>query len=96
MRKPLIIALGLASFGALSPGPASADSWRCVTHIFGQSNREGPGSNTYGAGWSIFGGHPQQCTHYLQDQPPKPTTPWQGSVAGYGTPIQQQKLKRMN
>jgi hypothetical protein len=82
MRKILIGVIALASLRISMPGPASADSWRCDTHIFGQSNREGPGTNTYGAGWSIFGGHPQQCTHYLQDQPPKPTTAWQGSAAG--------------
>jgi hypothetical protein len=83
MRKFLILALSLAGFVTLSAPPASADITRCVSHIFGQSRKDGPGTDTFGSGWSPFGGHVTQCTRF-NDPPPKPTTPWTGSASGFG------------
>ena len=75
MRKPLIVALSLGSLVSLSAPPASADVLRCASHIFGQSRNDGPGTNTFGSGWSPFGGHVTQCTRY-NDPPAKPASPW--------------------
>jgi hypothetical protein len=75
MRKILILALGLAALGTSFALPASADITRCTSHIFGQSRKDGPGTDTFGSGWSPFGGHVTQCTRF-NDPPPKPTSPW--------------------
>jgi len=75
MYKIFLFALGLAAFGISFVSPASADIWRCDSHIFGQSRKDGPGTDTFGSGWSPFGGHVTQCTRF-NDPPPKPTSPW--------------------
>jgi hypothetical protein len=75
MRNLLILALSLATLGTSFASPASADVWRCDSHIFGQSRNDGPGTNTFGSGWSPFGGHVTQCTRY-NDPPAKPASPW--------------------
>jgi hypothetical protein len=79
MRKVLIVVFGFASLVAIaSVQPAAAKHVRCETHIFGQS-RSGP--NIQNSGWTIFPGELQQC-FWVEDGPPKPTTPWQGSASG--------------
>jgi hypothetical protein len=92
MRKVLIIALGLASLGALAGAqPAAAKHVKCETHIFGQS-RSGPDIQNHG--WTPFPGELQQCFWVAQDPPPKPTSPQWGSASGFGKAIQDQKSVR--
>ena len=92
MRKVLIVVFGLVSLGIVSAEPASARHVKCETHIFGNS-RSGP--NIQNHGWTIFPGELQQCFWVEQDPPLKPTTPWKGSVAGFGKSIPDQKTIRL-
>jgi hypothetical protein len=85
MRKALIVTLGLASLGAsASVQPAFAEKKTiCRWHLTGAylgDVETGP----LGIGVKL-------CQ--VVDGPSTPKTPWRGSPAGYGKPIQELKLK---
>ncbi len=86
MQKTHIIVLSLASVCAFAGvQPAFAEKRRiCNWHVTGAT----VGDFETGA----FGLAVKVCE--VVDQPLRPTTPWKGTVQGYGTPIQQQKTVR--
>lgn len=90
MRKVLTIALGLASFGAISVGPASA----------GYTTKEGNCLVTYAAGPGsrppTLEGHPPRWVYHINWVVSSKSCG--GAIGGSNTtqPIQQQKLKKIN
>ena len=85
MRKALVVALGLVNLGVLAGVPPAFAEKKtiCRWHLSGAyigDVETGP----FGIGVKL-------CQ--VVDGPPTPTLPWKGSPAGYGKPIQEQKLK---
>ena len=97
MRKALTIALGLATLGALAGmQPAAAGYVRCINHwaVGIITQPQDPGKIV--SSKLINGGFGErECFYVDKDQPLKPTTPWKGSVAGFGKSIPDQKTIRL-
>jgi len=121
MRKVFIIALGLASLGALATAqPAFAvkkhicqyasnlkaafgddkypNQFKAQCFDGGQPYGDKWVKNNCSKSWSAVWGPtgPDTKICFDIDVPPTPTTPWQGSPAGYGKPLQVQKNIRAN
>jgi hypothetical protein len=91
MRQALTMLIGRVGVSIVSGKSAWAMHFKSERRTFGQSRS---GLNIQNSHWTSFPGELERCWSD-PDAPQKPTTPWQGSVAGYGRAQNASTAKRV-